>query len=485
LWYTDQYPSLGVAQFPLFQYVRDASHPGKVIFTTSFETSSDPRGALKDFAPIDSVSSASLSTGRLLPSLGDTRVPVSFQLLPDTSDPANLYPPLSFGGTIPLQTNYSVFLRPISRRADAKYIYHIQEDSRSPRRYVYSPVITDLRSVASINSSDWACGVNGVILYSSNGGQSWKPQKSGTSYSLNASDFFTQNSGIIAGDQGTILRTDDAGTTWKNLSQSLSQDVLGVDFILDTLGIAVGTRGDQVKSLIIRTTNGGTSWKSYDSHTNKNLRSVDLYDAKVGVAVGDTGVVIKTADGGLSWTLIQSVTSRQLNSVRFVNNSLVYAVGALGTILRSTDAGDTWVVYGGFTNYELRSIMFTDNTTGWVCGTNGLMYQSNDGGVTWFAQNTGITFSLGNGQAVNDVSFSNASQGWAVCTGGVIIGSNDGGASWSTLPSLPLDVGVIDGVGIDGKRSFVFLGLPMHLLNGDGANMKSFLEKVLLQEFGL
>ena len=61
LWYTDQFPSLAVAQYPLFQYVRDATHRGKVIFTTSFENSLDPRGALKDFAPIDSVSSVPLS----------------------------------------------------------------------------------------------------------------------------------------------------------------------------------------------------------------------------------------------------------------------------------------------------------------------------------------------------------------------------------------------------------------------------------------
>jgi photosystem II stability/assembly factor-like uncharacterized protein len=142
-------------------------------------------------------------------------------------------------------------------------------------------------------------------------------------------------------------------------------------------------------------------------------------------------------------------------------------------------------VFGGFTNNELRSIAFTDNTNGWICGTNGLVFQTNNGGTTWSPQNTGIAFGLGNGQSVNDITFSNTSQGWAVCTAGLILGSNDGGTNWSTQPSLPLDVGVIDGVGVDGKRSFVFLGLPMHILNGDPAATKSFIEEILLREFGL
>ncbi len=478
LWYTDQFPSLAVAQYPLYQYVRDASHRGKVIFSTSFESSSDPRGALKDFAPIDSVSSLSLSGG-LLPRLGDTRIPVNFQLYSDSTEVGNIYPSLTFGGTTPPQANYSVFMRPIYRRPDAKYIYHIQDDSRIPKRYVYSPVLSDLKGVASVGTTVWVCGVNGVILNSNNGGQSWQHQKSGTTLVFNAIHFFDQNNGLVAGEDGVILRTNDGGSVWSDRSVITFEDLLGIDFSSETHGIIVGTNG-----LLIRTTNGGTSWNSPNSRTAKNIRSVDLYDANIGVAVGDSGLIIKTTNGGASWSLVPSITSRQLNTAKFVNSANVYAVGAAGTVLRSTDAGDTWLFYSNITSNELRSLFFLDENTGWVSGTNGLVYQTTDGGGSWVPQNSGMTFTTG-GQAINDISFSNSTQGWGVSTGGVIIASNNSGVNWDTQPKLTLNVGVIDGAGVDGKRSFVFIGLPLHILNGDPLNAKMFLEKVILQEFGL
>ncbi|HEV8538797.1 MAG TPA: YCF48-related protein [Bacteroidota bacterium] len=480
VWYTDQFPSLGVAQYPLFQYVRDASHRGRVIFSTTFETSSDPRGALKDFAPIDSVSGVSLASGRLLPTLGDTRIPIDFLLVHDPEEAPGLYPPLKFGGTIPPQVNYSIFMRPIYRRPDAAYIYSVQEDSRVPKRYVFSPVISDLRSVVSVSTYSWACGDGGVILRTSDAGNTWSHLKSGTTLALSAMKFFDQSSGFVVGEDGAILRTGDGGETWTNRSVVTFQDLLGVDFSSELHGIVVGTSG-----LLIRTTNGGTSWNSPNSHTENSIRSVDLYDENLGIAVGDSGLTVKTTDGGASWNLIPRVTVRHLNAVRFVDNSVAYAVGAVGTVLRSTDAGNSWVVYGGFTTNELRSLFFLDGNTGWTAGTNGMIFQTTNAGVTWLPQPSGITFTTSNGQPVNGIYFSNNSSGLAVCSAGIILSTADGGASWTPQPKSPLNVGVIDGVGFDGKRSFVFLGLPMHILNGDPANLKSFLEHILLQEFGL
>ena len=134
LWYTDQFPSLSVAQVTLFTYLQNG---GKVIFTTTFESSVDPRGALRDFAPIDSVSSVNLSTTRPPtppPVAGDTRIPANFLVQPDSSNPQDIYPQLAFNA---LPTIHSIFMRPIYRRADARYIYRLQADTRN--RYLGRP----------------------------------------------------------------------------------------------------------------------------------------------------------------------------------------------------------------------------------------------------------------------------------------------------------------------------------------------------------
>ncbi len=136
LWYTDQVPSLGVAQLSIFPYLQNG---GRVIFSTMFLNTSDPRGALRDFAPIDSVSSVDLSPTRPAPPpavVGDSRIPANYVVYADSSDLSSVYPQLAFN-TSPVI--HSVFMRPIYRRSDARYIYRMQADARIPQRYLGSP----------------------------------------------------------------------------------------------------------------------------------------------------------------------------------------------------------------------------------------------------------------------------------------------------------------------------------------------------------
>jgi len=484
-WFTDQFPSLAVAQYPLFQYPRDPVHHGKVIFSTVFESASDPRGALKDFAPIDSVSSVDLSNNRLLPTLGDTRVPRGYTLDPDSTDPGNLYPMLRLDPKAPngnSLANYLGYLRPIYRRADAKYIYHMQADTRVPARYVYSPVITDLLSLASFGSDAWACGVSGAVLHSSDAGTTWNSQTAsvGTTNTLRDIRFTDALNGWVVGDGGSIYQTQNGGEAWSNVSVITLENLYGVDFGSDTTAIVVGSNG-----LLIRSTNGGSSWRSPSSRTSHHLRSVRFFDRSNAIAVGDSGTVVKTTDAGITWSLIPSITSRALNAVRYATGTLVYAVGSSGTVLRSTDAGDSWIVQSPFTTSDLRGLSFLDQVTGSACGANGVLFRTNDGGATWSPAVTGISQPINNnGQILTNFVYSGAGGGIAAATGGIIIITSDGGATWSAAPRGNLEMGVIDGPGSDGKRSFAFISLPLHYLNGDGTNVFLFFEKVL-SEFGL
>ena len=133
LWYTDRFPSLGVAQLSLFTYLQNG---GKVVFSTTFLNSTDPRGALKDFAPIDSVSSENLLSPPI-PSRGSNIIPASYRVIPNTSVPSNIYPQLALNEQPAI---HSIFMRPVYRRSDARYIYHLQADTAStPARYIGMP----------------------------------------------------------------------------------------------------------------------------------------------------------------------------------------------------------------------------------------------------------------------------------------------------------------------------------------------------------
>ena len=116
LWYTDRFPSLRVAQLSLFPYLQNG---GKVIFSTTFAFSVDTRGALRDFAPIDSIRS----------SLDANGVYGNYRVLADSTNLSNLYPDLAFDTLFIPQATHSVLVRSLYRRSDARYIYHLQADT--------------------------------------------------------------------------------------------------------------------------------------------------------------------------------------------------------------------------------------------------------------------------------------------------------------------------------------------------------------------
>ena len=125
-----------------------------------------------------------------------------------------------------------------------------------------------------------------------------------------------------------------------------------------------------------------------------------------------------------------------------------------------------------------------------MSGANGTLFKSTDNGATWPQATTGIEDINGSAQNITSIAFKNASEGYLAGSGGLMMKSINGGGAWSIIPGGEIPVAVIDGVGSDGKRSFVFFGLPLHLLNGNPKNlspspMQQFFKIVLKTEFGL
>jgi hypothetical protein len=145
VWFTDQVPSLAVAQLSVFPYLQNG---GRVVFSTMFLNTTDPRGALRDFAPIDSVSGLTLPPPAPPPaSAGDSRLPANCVLFADSSDSRFIYPQLALNAAPSI---HSVFMRPVYRRSDARYIYRLQPDARVPQRYIGSPNIAVIDGQGSI-----------------------------------------------------------------------------------------------------------------------------------------------------------------------------------------------------------------------------------------------------------------------------------------------------------------------------------------------
>ncbi len=110
---------------------------------------------------------------------------------------------------------------------------------------------------------------------------------------LRGASVVNANTSTLVGDYGTIVRTTDGGNNWTIQSSGTTQTLWAVSFTDSSNGTAVGEVGT-----ILRTTDGGAHWITQPSGTVLNLRAVSFTDGNSGTAVGEGGVILRTTDGG-------------------------------------------------------------------------------------------------------------------------------------------------------------------------------------------
>ena len=150
--------------------------------------------------------------------------------------------------------------------------------------------------------------------------------------------FINYNTGWAVGGAGTILKTTNAGNNWVPQSSGTTEGLNSVYFTDSNTGWAVGGNGT-----ILKTTNGGINWISQSSGTMEALNSVYLTDSNTGWVVGGVGTIIKTTNGGINWFQQTSGTTTDLNSVHFTDSNTGWAGGEGGTILHTTNGGVTFI----------------------------------------------------------------------------------------------------------------------------------------------
>jgi photosystem II stability/assembly factor-like uncharacterized protein len=200
------------------------------------------------------------------------------------------------------------------------------------------------------NQNGWAVGYNGTILYTTDGGQSWLSQTSGTTNHLKRIQFVDSQDGWAVGDNGTILQTSNGGITW--LAESYE------------------------------TTRSFFSWVEKRKEITENLNSVHFIDSQNGWVVGINGTILRTRNSGRKWSRQNSKTNYKLNDVYFFNEHIGWVVGE-NTFLCTRNGGRCWNTidyvggrsfqanpYGTNPNsYSLDFIHFSDRQNGWAVGS--------------------------------------------------------------------------------------------------------------------
>ena len=249
--------------------------------------------------------------------------------------------------------------------------------------------------------------------------------------------FLNQNHGWVAGSGGVLLETSDGGQTWRKLytlTKDALRDIYFADekngwLLCDRDSLKV-TTNDAPRAYLLKTSDGGLSWRRVNlggADVNARFAHAVFANAERGWVFGESGVVLVTNDGGAHWTQQALPTRHLLLGGAFIDGTRGWLVGAGATILQTSDGGMSWhageVRAGASTRFAAAS--FVSNNRGWVVGAGGGVFATADGGLNWRAQQSNVDADL------MDVKFIDDADGWAVGSEGVLLHTANGGARWS------------------------------------------------------
>ena len=192
-----------------------------------------------------------------------------------------------------------------------------------------------------------AVGERGTVLLSDDDGRSFRQAEAvPVSTTLTGVSFSDANRGWAVGHAGVVLRTTDAGNTWQLQRSDLGRDqpLLAVQALDADRAVAVG-----LWSLVLHTRDGGRSWQTgalpaLIGGRPADLNLFSLFQGRPGelYATAEQGRVLRSNDGGASWTFLDTGYRGSLWAGLALGDGGLLVGGLRGTLLLSRDGGASW-----------------------------------------------------------------------------------------------------------------------------------------------
>lgn len=325
-----------------------------------------------------------------------------------------------------------------------------------------------LRSVYILDADyAWAVGDQGAIYATTNGGTDWGSRSSGVTSTLNAVGAVSDGGRYVyaCGNDDVVLYSTDGGDSWSAFGNHF--------FYNDLYALTPPVNADTVNAVgelgAILFTNSGVSWTMVVRAGNR-LNAVACAEPNhpYVLAVGENGYNLASGNDGYSWLFRAAAGSRDLNDLDYIDDDRFVACGANGTVLYTEDTGINWSdASGNLPAKNLYSIDVLDADTWFVCGADLSIYYTTNGGSSWTTDNTGTP-----GLNFYGVSMLDQNTGWAVgdVVGGYAVVYRKSSGTWNrfstglssaTSPLLDVDVwSTSEGVccGEDGLAYYLYSG---------------------------
>lgn len=299
------------------------------------------------------------------------------------------------------------------------------------------PTQKNLRSIFFEDSlKGWIGGDSGLILRTTNGGQSWNQQPTGLNTPIYCIHFTSPNIGYALAWEldntppnyyGTrYLTTSNGGINWNNLLFPDSNFFANSIYFRDPQnGYLCGTGGK-----IYFTTNAGQIWNLSEVDSGMvfgfPVEEIAFYNANSGYAVGGAfdiaGVIWKTSNSGRTWQT-QIVGPEPVNDIHIFNDS--FAIGAGGDFeygssrVVTNNSGGKWQ-YTEFGIFGIaNSIAFRTEQEGWISlGIIDSFIVTGDRGLNW------SLYPVPQQGRIYGIEFADSRNGWAIGNGGILLKFN-------------------------------------------------------------
>lgn len=294
-----------------------------------------------------------------------------------------------------------------------------------------------LNDVAVAGERLVAVGERGHIIYSDDDGKSWIQADVPVSVTLTAIDFSTPTDGWAVGHSGVVMHSSDAGETWAVQLDGIRASELAIaakEERIEVLEAELEEAPEEDRE--------DMEWALDDVYfTLENMKSdldigpvnpmLDVWfeNADHGFVIGAYGLIFRTTDGGENWRdwsdQVANPSGYHLNGITDVTGGGLVIVGEAGVILVSTDNGDTWEAQDSPYTGSLFGVIGTGDVNEILTyGLRGNIFLSTNLGRNWSTITNDAGATLNGGTVAEDGRIV------LVGNGGVVLSSTDGGESF-------------------------------------------------------
>ncbi|MGA2667789.1 MAG: T9SS type A sorting domain-containing protein [Ignavibacteria bacterium] len=236
------------------------------------------------------------------------------------------------------------------------------------------------------------------IIFSSNNNSSaqvfWNEVASGVTVSLNSVSNVNGSVAWACGQNGTVIKTVNGGYNWINVSGNGIPNVINLVNIYAVDANIALTSGNFgiTTSYIYRTSNGGSNWTQVFTQNNGYINAIWMTTSAIGFMegnpVGGRWSLWKTSNGGINWDstglyLSQTATETGWNNSMWIDTNKIWFGTNNSKLYYSTNFGSAWTFQS--ISPETNSYMICFDRPIVMYGLTGgqTLYRTTNRGLNW------------------------------------------------------------------------------------------------------